>query len=222
MWETNSYKAHEDHKKLYEALEKSMDRDHTDQLLTSLAEARKKKKRSHDSPKTPPGSPPYQPPPPPLPPAATSAEYTAWTTIDTRFKPSVSSIPKDLPMNDDSAPEKQVHSSDDEDIGSDHIPKVNLKQDWWKPLPEGMMACAKPEPAWYKYGVTMIMRFNEIHKFSDGTLQHIDEALDYRVKEFKVNRMNPGLNIQFWTRKDVDRSKEFMFSIQKWLKTRRI
>ncbi|GJY97821.1 hypothetical protein Tco_0514731 [Tanacetum coccineum] len=27
MWESNSYKAHEDHKKLYEALEKSMDRD---------------------------------------------------------------------------------------------------------------------------------------------------------------------------------------------------
>ncbi|GJU82828.1 hypothetical protein Tco_1285193 [Tanacetum coccineum] len=68
MWETNSYKAHEDHKKLYEALEKSMDRDHTDQLLTDLAEARRKKKMRHDSPKTPPGSPPYQLPPP-LPPA---------------------------------------------------------------------------------------------------------------------------------------------------------
>ncbi|GKG29444.1 hypothetical protein Tco_0416809, partial [Tanacetum coccineum] len=28
-----------------------------------------------------------------------------------------------------------------------------------------------------KYGMQMIMRFNEIHKFSDGTLQQIDEAL---------------------------------------------
>nr|GFA83985.1 hypothetical protein [Tanacetum cinerariifolium] len=64
-----------------------------------------------------------------------------------------------------------------------------------------------------RYGVQMIMRFNEIHKFSDGTLQQIDEALDYRVKEFKINRMNPGLNTRFWTRKDVDRSKEFMFAI---------
>ncbi|GKD54431.1 hypothetical protein Tco_1287818 [Tanacetum coccineum] len=72
------------------------------------------------------------------------------------------------------------------------------------------------------YGVQMIMWFNEIHKFSDGTLQLIDEALDYRVKEFKVNRMNPGLNTWFWTRKDVERSKEFMFSIQKRLKTMRI
>ncbi|GJY57065.1 hypothetical protein Tco_0456180 [Tanacetum coccineum] len=64
-----------------------------------------------------------------------------------------------------------------------------------------------------KYGVQMIMQFNELHKFSDGTLQQIDEALDYRVKEFKVNKMNQGLNTRFSTRKDVDRSKEFMFAI---------
>ncbi|GJT14900.1 putative reverse transcriptase domain-containing protein [Tanacetum coccineum] len=31
-----------------------------------------------------------------------------------------------------------------------------------------------------KYGMQMLIRFNEIHKFSDGTLQQIDEALDYR------------------------------------------
>ncbi|GJS42948.1 hypothetical protein Tco_0567991 [Tanacetum coccineum] len=73
-----------------------------------------------------------------------------------------------------------------------------------------------------KYGVQMIMRFNEIHKFSDGTLQQIDEALDYRVKEFRINRTNPGMNARFWTKKDVDRSKDFMFAIQKRLKTRRI
>nr|GEU45370.1 hypothetical protein [Tanacetum cinerariifolium] len=73
-----------------------------------------------------------------------------------------------------------------------------------------------------KYGVQTIMQFNEIHKFNDGTLHQIDEALDYQVKEFKVNRMNPGLNTRFWTRKDVDRIKEFMFAIQKRLKTRRI
>ncbi|GJS09668.1 hypothetical protein Tco_0366464 [Tanacetum coccineum] len=73
-----------------------------------------------------------------------------------------------------------------------------------------------------KYGVQMIMSFNEIHKFSDGTLQQINEALDYRVKEFRVNRMNSGLDTRFWMKKDVDRSKEFMFAIQKRLKTRRI
>ncbi|GJV16686.1 hypothetical protein Tco_1362009 [Tanacetum coccineum] len=575
MWESNSYKAHEDHKQLYEALEKSMARDHTDQLLTDLAKARIKKKRRHDSSNTPPRSPPYQPPPspppagpsgtlgasgssqlphPPPPPPSTnqsdqskstaalsslktaaSAEYTAWTTTDTGLKQYVLSIPKELDMDDDTTPDEQVQSSGDEDIGHDHIPTVNLRQSWWKPLTEDRPAT--PEPAWSipssdlpvlvnnwasalastyapppensllaqtgdmaifmdwfckkqgitelkqqdlegpayeivkvfhpnvihlqyqmeechklltdqvdesiirynvskplplggppgqvtiqsdfffnkdleylrygrksgrpalsilkmkaayypdvgleqmvpdqmwieeeckydiaamygishwwfqrqrfyidrhtsegdrravrthmrilsvvrievfslygydymktivlrradlkeytiaesdsiictrsvfedlnllnplrnlvirqrvedfqlgiesyqmqlnltkpkwdatgfeykhdftvidsptdvtfrdKYGVQMIMRFNEIYKFSDGTLQQIDEALDYRVKESKVNRMNPGLNTRFWTRKDVDRSKEFMFAIQKWLKTRRI
>ncbi|GJV46236.1 hypothetical protein Tco_1430772 [Tanacetum coccineum] len=178
MWESNSYQAHEDHKMLYEALEKSMARDHTDQLLTDLAEARRKKKKRHDSPKTPPGSPPHQPPPPPppagssgtpgasgasgssqLPPpppppstnqsdqststaapssskTAVSAEYTAWTTTDTRLKPSVSSIPEELHMDDDTTPDEQVQSSGDEDIGHDHIPTVNLRQNWWKPLTE--------------------------------------------------------------------------------------
>nr|GFD01601.1 hypothetical protein [Tanacetum cinerariifolium] len=35
---------------------------------------------------------------------------------------------------------------DDEDIGNAHIPKVNLRQDWWKPLEEDKTAT--PEPAW--------------------------------------------------------------------------
>ncbi|GJW55475.1 hypothetical protein Tco_0099560 [Tanacetum coccineum] len=55
-----------------------------------------------------------------------------------------------------------------------------------------------------RYEVQMIIRFNEIYKFSDGTLQQIDEALNYRVKEFRVNRTNPGMNTRFWTKKDVE------------------
>nr|GEX79402.1 hypothetical protein [Tanacetum cinerariifolium] len=60
---------------------------------------------------------------------AASAEYTAWTTSDTRFRPSASSILEDLHMDDDSAPNKHVHSSDDEDTGNDHIPKVKENQE---------------------------------------------------------------------------------------------
>ncbi|GKA86828.1 hypothetical protein Tco_0808539 [Tanacetum coccineum] len=60
-----------------------------------------------------------------------------------------------------------------------------------------------------------IMRFNEIYKFSDGTLTRILEALDYRVKEFKVKRLNPGMNMRFWTEKDVTRSKEFIAAIER-------
>nr|GEX21747.1 hypothetical protein [Tanacetum cinerariifolium] len=70
IWETDSYKSHEDHMQLYEALENSMNRDHFEELAKDLAEARKKKKKSYESPKTLPGSPPHQPPP--LPPAGPS------------------------------------------------------------------------------------------------------------------------------------------------------
>nr|GEV50606.1 E-beta-farnesene synthase [Tanacetum cinerariifolium] len=67
MWETESYKTHEDYTQLFKALEKSMNRDHSEELAQDLAEARKKKKKSCESPKTPPGSPPHHPPPPPPP-----------------------------------------------------------------------------------------------------------------------------------------------------------
>nr|GEU91235.1 E-beta-farnesene synthase [Tanacetum cinerariifolium] len=399
MWETNSYKAHEDHMMLYEALKKSMNRDYADELLKDLAEACRKENNRRDSSKTPPGSPPHQPPsppppagpsgtsgspgafgssqvlPPPPPPSSTNqegqsygsttpssskiaalTEYTAWTTTDTRLRPFVSSIPKDLHMDEDMAPNAQAHSSDDEDIVNAHIPKASALASTYTPPPEdsllaqtGDMAmfmdwfCKRqgitelkpqdlegptfelvkvfhpnftilsdfffnkdleylrygskgsrpaltilkmkaayypdvgleqmvPDQMWIeeeckydiaaiqrvedlqlgiesyqnqlnltkpqwdatsfeykhdftvidspraiifrdKYGVQMIMRFNEIHKFSDDTLHQIDEALDYRVNEFKVNKMNLGLNTRFWTRKYVDRSKEFMFAI---------
>nr|GEY31078.1 hypothetical protein [Tanacetum cinerariifolium] len=288
-------------------LEKSTNRDHTDELLKDMAEARKKKKKRHDSPKTPPGS-----PPPPLPPVApsssktaASAKYTAWMTTDTRLRPCVSSIPKDLHMDDDMAPDEHVHSSDDEDIRIAHIPKVIIQSDFFinkdleylrysskdgrlalsilkmkaayypnigleKMVPDQMwieeeckhtsegdrgavrtrmqiLSVVRIEvfsmygqrvkdfqlgiesyqtqlnltkPQWdatgfkykhdfmvidspravtfrNKYGVQMIMQFNKIHKFSDGTQHQIDEPLDYRVKEFKVNRMNPSLNTRF-------------------------
>nr|GFB63926.1 hypothetical protein [Tanacetum cinerariifolium] len=189
MWETNSYKTHEDHMMLYEALEKSMNHDHSEELLKDLVEARKKKKKRRDSPKTPPGSPPHLPPPPPppagpsgasgspgasgssqvLPPpppplstnqdgrshgsaapsspkTAALAKYQAWTMTDTRLMPSVSLTTANLQMDDDMTPDAQAQSSDDEDIKNAHIPKVNLRQDWWKPLEEERPAT--PEPAW--------------------------------------------------------------------------
>nr|GEU52690.1 hypothetical protein [Tanacetum cinerariifolium] len=505
MWETESYKSHEDHMQLFEALEKSMNRDHSEELARDLAEARKKKKKSRESPKTPHGSPPYQPPPPPppagpsralgapgsygsyqvpppLPPpsstnqksqskgsaapssskTAASAEYQAWKTIDIRLRPSISLAPSDLEMDEDMGLDEQAQSSDDEDIKkpawsilSSNVPVLTnnwasaLASNYSPPLEDSLLAqtgdiatfmdwfckrrgitelkpqdlegptfeivkvfhpdvihfqyqmeechklltdgvddpilrhnVSKPLPLggppgqviiqsdfffnkdleylrygskeckydiaviygishwwdqrqqfyidrhtsegdrstvrthmrilsvlqievfsmygydymkkivlrradlnehviaerdfkylcpsdfedlyllnlqghlnhlppkdkkilstavnqwtrhldamgfeykhdytvidspkavmfWDKYGVQMMMRFNEIHKFSDGTLQQIDEALDYRVKEFRINRMNPGLNTRFWTRKDVDRSKAFMFA----------
>nr|GEU92433.1 hypothetical protein [Tanacetum cinerariifolium] len=120
MWETNSYKTHEDHMMLYEGLEKSMNRDLSEELLKDLAEAHKEKKKRRLSGAS--GSPRASgslevPPPPPPPPStnqegqsqgsaarsssktATSVKYQAWTTTDTRLRPNA------------------------------HIPKVNLRQD---------------------------------------------------------------------------------------------
>nr|GFB34535.1 hypothetical protein [Tanacetum cinerariifolium] len=106
-----------------------------------------------------------QEPPPPPPPSSTnqessskgsaapsstktaaSAEYQAWTTTDKRLKPSISLTPADLEMDEDMGPDEHAQLSDDEDIESAHIPKVNLRQDWWKPLEEERHAT--PEPAW--------------------------------------------------------------------------
>nr|GFA67694.1 hypothetical protein [Tanacetum cinerariifolium] len=141
---------------LFKSLEKSMNRDHSEELT----------------------SPPHPPPPPPLagqsrasgalgasgssqvlppppPPSSTnqespskgsdapsssktvaSAEYQAWTTTDVRLRPSISLTPADLEMDEDMGPDEQAQLSDDEDIGSAHILKVNLSQDWWKPFEE--------------------------------------------------------------------------------------
>ncbi|GJW99205.1 hypothetical protein Tco_0181013, partial [Tanacetum coccineum] len=76
---------------------------------------------------------------------AASAEYSAWTTTDTRIKPSITLIPDDLYMDDETTADVQAVSSDD-DVGRDHVPTVNLRQSWWKPLTEDRPST--PEPAW--------------------------------------------------------------------------
>ncbi|GKG22039.1 hypothetical protein Tco_0384634, partial [Tanacetum coccineum] len=43
------------------------------------------------------------------------------------------------------APNEQAYSSGEE-VGRDHIPTVNLRQSWWKPLTEDIPATL--EPAW--------------------------------------------------------------------------
>ncbi|GKC38316.1 hypothetical protein Tco_1050700 [Tanacetum coccineum] len=76
----------------------------------------------------------------------------AWTTSDTRyesagFTATQETSPTDYLMNDDFIPDERVHLSDDEDTGNDHLPKPDLRKDWWKPLPEEERP-ATPEPAW--------------------------------------------------------------------------
>nr|GEU36309.1 copia protein [Tanacetum cinerariifolium] len=77
MFESKSYEAHKDHKKLYDALENSLEHDYSDQLLSDVEEARQKKRKRRDVPRTPSGSPPPQPPPPPPPTGASGAPCTS-------------------------------------------------------------------------------------------------------------------------------------------------
>ncbi|GJS66891.1 hypothetical protein Tco_0681455 [Tanacetum coccineum] len=64
MFEDNSYKAHEAHNDLYEALQKSLELDDSNQRLANKEEARKKKRKKRAAPRTPFGSPPSPSPPP--------------------------------------------------------------------------------------------------------------------------------------------------------------
>ncbi|GKB38813.1 hypothetical protein Tco_0883755, partial [Tanacetum coccineum] len=61
------------------------------------------------------------------------AKYSAWTTTDTRIKPSITMIPDDPYMDDETTVDEQAYSSSDE-VGRDHIPTINLRQSWWKSL----------------------------------------------------------------------------------------
>ncbi|GKF98135.1 hypothetical protein Tco_0296918, partial [Tanacetum coccineum] len=121
MLEENYDKGHADHRVAYEALQDSIRRYESEDFDVDKAQEETKKKSKQDSPKTPPGSPLSPPPPPPLPSSSSthqggqststaapsssktvaSAEYSAWTTTDTQIKFSVTTIPDDLYMDDE-------------------------------------------------------------------------------------------------------------------------
>ncbi|GKE31276.1 hypothetical protein Tco_1450598 [Tanacetum coccineum] len=84
MFEDKSYKAHEDHKNLYAVLQKSLERDYSNQLLEDLDEAHKKKRKRRESPRTPLGSLHSQPPPPA---GASGAPSTSGASGSSQFPP---------------------------------------------------------------------------------------------------------------------------------------
>nr|GFC96554.1 hypothetical protein [Tanacetum cinerariifolium] len=106
MWETDSYKSYKTHMQLFEALEKSINRDQSEELAYDLAEARKKRKKGRESPKTPPGSPSYQPPPPPpaVGPSGTSRAHRASGSQVTPPPPPPTSTNQDSPFTGSTAP----------------------------------------------------------------------------------------------------------------------
>nr|GEU29247.1 hypothetical protein [Tanacetum cinerariifolium] len=136
----DSHGAH--HIELYEALEKSMNRDHSEELTKDMAEARKKKKKSRESPKTPPGSPPHQPPPPPPPVGPSGDSRSSGSSQVPPPPPLPPSInQEDLQMDEDMAHDEQAQSSNDEDIGSAHIPKASaLASNYSPPSEDSLLA----------------------------------------------------------------------------------
>nr|GEY05064.1 hypothetical protein [Tanacetum cinerariifolium] len=146
MWETESYKTHKDHKLLFEALEKSMNRDHSEELAQDLTEAHKKKKKSRESPKMPPGSPSHQPPPPPPPAGPSGPSGAPRASRSSQVPPPPSPPPSTsqevhLEMDEDMGPDEQAQFSDDEDIGSAHIPKASaLASNYSPPSEDSLLA----------------------------------------------------------------------------------
>nr|GFA08307.1 hypothetical protein [Tanacetum cinerariifolium] len=162
MFESKSYEAHEDHKKL----------------------------KSRDVPRTPSGLPPPQPPPPPplagasgapgskassSSKSAASAPYSmAWTTSDTRYESAdvfetQELSPMDSLIQDDSIPDEHIHLSDNEDSENDHLPKADSRKDWWKPLLEEERP-ATLEPAW------TIPSFNRYNKFLNWYYHQVNKT----------------------------------------------
>ncbi|GKB27397.1 hypothetical protein Tco_0866798 [Tanacetum coccineum] len=86
MLEENYDKGHEDHRMAFEALQKSIIRDESEQFDVDKAEERTKKKSKQDLPKTPPGS-HSPPPPPPLPSGASGASVPTGTSDSAQDPP---------------------------------------------------------------------------------------------------------------------------------------
>nr|GFA94053.1 hypothetical protein [Tanacetum cinerariifolium] len=63
-----------------------------------------------------------------------------------------------------------------------------------------------------------LMRINELHKFSDGTLKDVRNALDDRLKGIRMQYLPTTI----WRRGDKDRAAAMIQAIEKMLKTRRI
>ncbi|GJX49287.1 hypothetical protein Tco_0276132 [Tanacetum coccineum] len=148
MWESKSYQTHEDHMMLYEALEKSMAQDNSDQLLSDLAEARKKKKKRQGSPKTPPGSLPHPPPHPPPPAGPSGTSGASGTSGSSQSPPS-----PPPPSNNQGGQSTSTAAPSSSKTAASAEYTAWMTTDtrikpfsWWKPLTEDRPAT--PEPAW--------------------------------------------------------------------------
>nr|GFC04481.1 hypothetical protein [Tanacetum cinerariifolium] len=69
-----------------------------------------------------------------------------------------------------------------------------------------------------KYKKNRLMRIDELHKFSDGTLNDVCNALDDRLKGIQMQYLPTTI----WRSGDKERAAAMIQAIEKILKTRRI
>ncbi|GJY47584.1 hypothetical protein Tco_0436647 [Tanacetum coccineum] len=106
--------------------------------------------------------------------------------------------------------------------------KINLERPNWDAadyyFKEDYTIVPKPRAVVYRdiNDQRKLMRLNELHKFSDGTLTRVMEKLDHMVKDFHLFEYNKGIETRKWSENDKRRSKNFITAIEKRLQTRRI
>ncbi|GJZ78529.1 hypothetical protein Tco_0643366 [Tanacetum coccineum] len=106
--------------------------------------------------------------------------------------------------------------------------KLNLERPNWDAtdyfFKEDYTIVPKPRAVIYRdrNDQRKLMRLNEIHKFSDGTLTRVMEKLDHMVKDFHLFEYNKGMETRKWSEDDKRRSKDFITAIEKRLQIRRI
>ncbi|GJS86593.1 hypothetical protein Tco_0769229 [Tanacetum coccineum] len=106
--------------------------------------------------------------------------------------------------------------------------KINLERPNWDAtdyyFKEDYTIVPKPRAVVYRdrNDQRKLMRLNELHKFSDGTLTRVMEKLDHMVKDFHLFEYNKGMETRKWSEDDKRRSKDFITAIEKRLQIRRI
>ncbi|GJT34734.1 hypothetical protein Tco_0925153 [Tanacetum coccineum] len=91
--------------------------------------------------------------------------------------------------------------------------KLNLERPNWDAtdysFKEDYTIVPKPRAVIYRdrNDQRKLMRLNEIHKFSDGTLTRVMEKLDHMVKDFHLFEYNKGMETRKWSEDDKRRSK---------------
>ncbi|GJT76182.1 hypothetical protein Tco_1042907 [Tanacetum coccineum] len=97
--------------------------------------------------------------------------------------------------------------------------KINLEHPNWDAadyyFKEDYTIVPKPRVVVYRdrNDQRKLMRLNELHKFSDGTLTRDIEKLDQMVKDFHLYEYNKGMETKKWSEDDKRRSKDFITNI---------